>query len=158
MVKSYDNLEDLFSALEDDIEQVLKTDVANKAISVMKKHVKSDVYDKYDPNVYERKKDKGGLLDSVVSEDIDKNTISIENNRKNTSEEQAIGDGYEDSRDIANIVETGKGYYWVGRDKKGRTNETPRPFVANTSLDLDENGQHVNAMKNGLKKKGYEFD
>jgi len=115
----------------------LKNEVATNTVQVMTKKIDEVVYDAYEPKLYEREKDHGGLTDpnNIKVQMVEDNTISIENIRS---------DG---PRNVAEIVETGQGYYY----SFDYTNK-PRAFTEATRQELRMSQSHVKAMKLGLAK------
>ena len=107
--------------------------------SVAQDHVQNDVYDKYDPTMYQR---TGKLKESFKTDRVD-NGIAIDNTRS------------EDGRDIAEIVEKGhydsEGYNYV---KKGASYLFPRPFMQNTKQEIKDRNLHVTELQRGLKARG----
>ena len=102
-------------------------------------HVQNDVYDKYDPTMYQG---RGKLKESFRTDKVD-NGIAIDNTRS------------EDGRDIAEIVEKGhydsEGYNYV---KKGAAYLLPRPFMQNTKQEIKDRNLHVTELQKGLKARG----
>ena len=118
----------------------MKKEVSWESQTTMQKHVVEDVYDKYDSQ-YDNKYHMGGLLDieNIETKMIDDTTLRIENIRKDE----------ESGRYVANVIETGKGYYTDWLDE--RIGE--RPFIHNTFEEL-KNGRAVIALKKGLLRQG----
>lgn len=145
MSKTYDNIDDLFDDLFEDIDDVLQDEVAETISGVMEKHIEIDVYDTkiYEPRVYKR---TGKLKEEIDTTLVEKGTLMLSNMRE------------EEGRNIAQIIETGKGYQFKPRrdHEWSKTGWQPRPFTSETALDLEANGQHTDAMLKGLKSKGYE--
>ncbi|WP_270574328.1 hypothetical protein [Bacillus glycinifermentans] len=99
-------------------------------------HVETDVYDVYDPLVYERTHE---LKSSFVTED-EVNGISLDNIRE------------DDGRDVATIVETGQGYTYP--DEHGYGYGKPRPFMANTAEALKD-GRLIEAVSKDVNRLGH---
>ncbi|PSA89378.1 hypothetical protein C6370_20705 [Bacillus atrophaeus] len=98
-------------------------------------HVQSDVYDSYDPLVYER---TTLLKDSFVIENHT-NGISLDNTRE------------DNGKDVATVVETGLGYTYP--DEYGYGYGKPRPVMKNTAESLKD-GRLVAATKKDLNASG----
>ncbi|EGL20039.1 hypothetical protein [Paenibacillus sp. HGF7] len=101
------------------------------------------VYAVYEPKMYKRDEEHGGLSDpnNIRVQMIKDDTVSIENIRS---------DG---NRNVAEIVETGQGYYY----SFDYTNK-PRAFTEATRQELRRSQSHVKAMKLGLAKQGIKTD
>lgn len=104
-------------------------------IKTGQEHVQSDVYDTYDPLVYER---TSLLKDSFVIQN-ESNGISLDNTRE------------DNGKDVATVVETGQGYTYP--DKYGYGYGKPRPVMKNTAESLKD-GRLVVAMKKDLNASG----
>lgn len=140
MAKNMRNMKQLFDHLNKQIAMSLEDDVAKKVKKVERDMIQTEVYDKYDPTMYDRKKKDGGLQDykNMESKLID-GKLSIENIRKDE----------ETDRYVAPVVETGSGY-----DYEFKYSNTGRPFVSKTAQELEKTGQHTQALKDGLTKRG----
>jgi hypothetical protein len=131
------NLNELFKMMNGYINTSLNTDVKQQAVKTLKEHVVTDVYDRYDPMQYQR---SGGLLqDSNVDAHMEnENTLSVRSTRN------------ENGKDIAKIIETGKGYTWKNSEIVG----VERPFHKEAAKELDEKGLAKKALADGLRKQG----
>lgn len=115
----------------------LQTDVAQDIKELIKEHVETDVYAKYQPSQYMRRKENGGLLDdnNYLVKPI-KDGVSITNiTTDNGYSEEMYGDfGTHPDTWIVPIIETGIGYSWT----ESRIYKKPfaRPFIDNTRNDL----------------------
>jgi hypothetical protein len=71
MAKQFSSLAGFCASILPDINQkvdeALRRRVAPFVKKVMKEHIQSDVYDVYEPKVYERRKTRGGLIDGRKS-------------------------------------------------------------------------------------------
>lgn len=141
MPKTFKNLKELMKSIQIEIDKSLSEDVSKKVKKVQLEHVKKDVYDKYEPTVYNRRKDNGGLsdIDNIEGKLIKSGLLSIENKRKDE----------ETGRLVAPVVETGQGYNY-----DFPFNGKSRPFVKNTIQELEVTQEHVQALKEGLQKRG----
>ena len=149
------NLKELEKELYKRINIALDTDVTDTVKDVMTDHIIRDVYDKYDPTVYQRRYNNGGLLDSenivstigndgellVQNVTMGSETFYIPNIKKTFKSANA-------DKFITPVIEYGKGYDVVDIE--------PRPFMQNTHDDLEQNHYHTEAMKRSLKKQGLE--
>lgn len=137
--KEFKSIEAALKFIEQQAQSVLKQEIAQKAVKTMQKHVQTDVYDKYEPKMYDRKGYQGGLIDedNIEVSMIDDNTVSIENIR------------FDGDREVAEIVETGQGYTY-----SFEYSGVPRPFTENTRKELQETNILENEMKKGLTRRG----
>jgi len=134
--------------LQDKIKIAMEDEVAKKSREVMKRHLITDVYDKYTPGgklPYIRRYEDGGLLDdsNIVTEMINDEILRIEN---------ITTDDFDKNRYLSKIIETGIGYTWKDSDIY-KKQPFPRPFMENTADEL-ENGNARDALKKGLKRQG----
>lgn len=145
------NLKELEKELRKRIDIAMLTDVTQTVSEVMIDHIQQDVYDTYEPTVYNRRWDNGGLADpnNVVSS-MEGNTLIVENytlgNQYINGRNGDVSKNY--NKPIVNIIETGVGYDTRFNMK--------RPFIENTIYDLATNKYHVEALKQGLNKTGLE--
>jgi len=156
-------LDDLQKALERQALEILATDVADTVKVVEAKHVQTDVYDKYNPRVYERREYLGGLKDpdnlKVYKSKRANGWIGIEVVNETVS---AIGNSK--GKFISDIVEFGHDYgmevlgygYDFPNGIYGWEYTQPRPFIENTINELERTEIHAVAMKQGLQRLGYE--
>lgn len=137
--KDFDDLASMFKFLEQQAQSVLKQEIAKTVVKKMQKHIQEDVYDVYDPVMYERKGYNGGLIadDNIEITVVDDNTISVENIR------------FDGDREVAEIVESGMGYIF-----DFPYNGVPRPFTENTRKELQETNILEIEMKKGLTRRG----
>ncbi|MEK4006335.1 hypothetical protein [Paenibacillus sp. FSL H3-0333] len=138
----FKNLKELEKYLNKQIAQTLKNDIGNGvAREKLKANIQSEVYDRYDPVIYERQGEHGGLIDdaNIIVDMIDSNTVSIESHR------------IDEGRNVGVVVETGVGYNpeWpFPYTNKGR------PFTEVTRDELLNDGSVEHALMNGLRKQG----
>lgn len=137
---TFRNMKDLNAYLQKQVQAALENEVAETVKDVMQDHIQKDVYDAYTPKQHIRDGYDGGLIDrdNIESRSI-KDGIEVENVTKH------------DGKYIPAVIETGEGYTYSGY---GYGYEEERPFIANSKKDLQDNKQHVKALKDALKKKG----
>jgi hypothetical protein len=130
------NFKELEALINKKIRLAMEEDLAKQARMTLKEHVVEDVYSKYEPSMYTR---TGGLLQdrNIDSHMIDDNTLSVRSTRE------------EDGRDIASVIEYGKGYSFDGLDERIGA----RPFHEEAKKEL-ANGLAKESLKRGLKKQG----
>lgn len=158
------NLKELEAELKKRIQNVLVNEVSDVAKDNMQEHIVSDVYNKYDPVIYARRMNNGGLLDrnNIVSDLKGDLKLSVKNvtlgDKYYSIREYSKSGGYTSkpmisqnyNKPIAEVIETGQGYDVKGWEYYG----VPRPFMRNTYEDLRDNHCITTAMKNGLKRQG----
>lgn len=148
MTKTFNNMKELEKYINQQIQESLKTDVAESVIDVAQRHVQTDVYNVYSsPKEYVR---TGELKESFEASSIE-NGIEIENTRK---------DG---NRDIAEIIEYGhddskQGYEHPAYYPDGQNFIQARPFMANTKDEILRDDLHTKELKKSLKKKGLDVE
>ena len=138
--KNFKNMAALYKHLETQIADALQNEVAKEVVEVLTEDdgtVDRYVYDAYDSS-YERTFQLKHPSNFNI-EKTGKMKVKIYSTRS------------EGNRDIAKIIESGKGYYSRALDEKIK----PRPFHAKTTKDLQaDNSRLVRAMKDGLRKRG----
>lgn len=132
-IKSFKDLE---RYLNKTVNNAQKKFVAPVARQKMKEHIIEDAYNAYTPEVYER---TGELLNDKNIETVlvGDGTLSVKSTR------------HDGERDVAEVIETGKGYSYAGLDEKIGA----RPFTERTAQDLAD-GDFEKSLKDGLKAQG----
>lgn len=134
---TFKNLNDLMKHIEKDVTDVLQHEVADTAKSHMQEAIQADVYDIYTPEHYERRLENGGLLDSDnIKVDVSGDTLTVR--------DVAPLDNERKDWDLDDIVIHGYG-----------TQPFPRDYISSTEERLIKTNDHTEALKQGLKKKGY---
>lgn len=141
---SYPTISSLEKQIKARAGKALKNEVANYTTNKLKEHIQKDVYDTYNPVMYERRKEDGGLMD-------DGNIRKVYRAGKlNVYEEAspASSDGTSDTPQskpdaLALIIEQGAKnpqnhyhYKWM----------EPRPFVSNTQDEINRNPTEILEM------------
>ena len=135
---TYKNINDLFKRIEKDVQEVLVNEVAETVKDEMKQAIDDTVYSTYEPEYYKRRGEQGGLLDE------DNITVTeLENGilLRDTAPLNGGKTGY----DLDRIIIDGSG-----------NQAFPRDYIEETKERLEDNKAHVNAMVQGLRKKGYD--
>lgn len=169
MSKDFDNLDDLFKYVEEEIKEVLEEDVADMARDIESQMVEKVVYGSYTsqkPYVDRRGKDDGLM---------DKRNMYAKMYKEDDSQVMELLNLTDGNPDASYTTFTEPPFYLAGIIEYGRTpknkglytrNKTrtqyeylqPRPFIS-TSIDHIENlSLHYKSMKNGLKKKGFDME
>lgn len=121
--------------------EIMEKEVADKATELMEENIEKEVYQAYTPMSDNSR--TGELGRSVEADMSGEDTLVLYNSRMDT------GFGGE-FRNVAGIVETGRGYNWSGSldEKIGA-----RPFINATRQDL-KNGEFKKIMIDGLRQRG----
>lgn len=137
---NFKDLNSLFKHIETQIQDTMTDEVAETVKENMAETIQANVYNAYMPQYYNRRFEDGGLLD------------------QNNMEVTEIPDGIS-VRDVApldnkrtdyaldEIVVEGMGYMPWARD-----------FYFDTADKLSANQEHVTALKQGLKRRGYDVE
>lgn len=135
----FNNLNDLFKKIENDIQDTMINEVAENVKDEMIDAVQTSVYSVYDPVEYIRRYSNGGLgaRENIKVDETDngimlKDIAPLDNGRT----DYALDDI---------IVNRGVLGYPQGRD-----------FYSETIEQMENNGRCIKALKGGLKKRGYE--
>ena len=133
------NFKELEALINKKIRQAMETEVSKTARNTLKEHIVEDVYEAYSPTQYDR---TGGLLQdrNIDTHMENDNTLSVKSTRE------------EDGRDIASVIEYGKGYSYDGLDERIGA----RPFHEEAAKELS-NGIAKESLKRGLKKQGIDI-
>lgn len=145
---TFSSLKEMEKYIQDEINKSLKNDVAPVVKEVMSAEVQNTVYSVYEPKMYKRRYNNGGLMSENNMNDtlIKDGVIAVSNdtpfNGKNYS-----------GKTLTEVVVTGEGYTY---DYPYEYNQ-PRDFIEATRKDLIQTQAHTKALVNGLKKSGVEF-
>ena len=134
---TFNNLNDLFKKIENDIQETMRNEVAENAKDEMIDAIRTSVYHGYAPIEYIRRYGNGGIgaRENIKVDEIDngimlKDIAPLDNGRT----DYALDD----------IVVNGLGFM-----------PFPRDFYSKIVEELSENKEHMQALKDGLKKRGY---
>lgn len=159
LTKKFKNLNQLFSHINKNIKEIMETDIVEAVKDEQQRQIETEVYGKYEPFEYERRRWNGGLQDrdNMVATPIKKTKdgyiISVVNLTK--------GDGNE-SLYLAPLIEYGhgKGYgeydYPYNRDNTAWKFLRARPFTQATVDALKKSGLLTEVMKQELNRRGIE--
>lgn len=158
MPRYYASLATLERAVKKSLASTLKGEVARAAEKVAKEKIRQEVYGAYSPSVYER---RGELMNAGFAHEVSDDTdgvnlrmYSMAGPNDSLSSPpvayrgpdgqfaQWISDG-----NVPNIF-NGKKYIW----------EAPRPFYSEAASELDNSGAVVDALKAGMRKRGYSVE
>lgn len=158
MTKYFDNIDDLFNHIIDDIQEVMEEDVLDTVSEVQSKNVEKEVYESYDPYLYERRGRAGGLADP--SQNIPLFTFGL--NSINMFVKNTVK-GKDQDIYLAPLVEHGhnNGYgsyqYPFNRNNTAEQFLKPRPFISRSIEELKNTNEHIKSFKEGMNRKGYKF-
>jgi hypothetical protein len=146
----FKSLAELEKYLTQKVNNALEQEVSHVARNTLKEHVIDDVYDKYEPTQYQRHGADGGLLDdeNIYTGLVDDGELVIRSTRV---------DEEDPSKDVAAIVEYGRGYDWT-KSKIYQMQPFPRPFHRETARELDEKGLAKKALEKGLNRQGIQTE
>lgn len=107
-------------------------------IAAMQAAIQNGVYNAYAPKQYSRRKENGGMLDRKnIESRIDGDTLTV--------------------RDVAPLDNGRTDYALDEIVVNGLGNMPfPRDFYSECAEILETTGDHIEAMKRGMKKRGYE--
>lgn len=123
------------------IQSAMETEVTEAAKSTLQESVYTQVYDKYQPKMYLRAGDFGGLSDEQEMEaeyDPLARKLTVTDMRRDE----------DDGRLVAPVVESGRGYRY-----RLRPNPGPRPFHSVAEAEMG-NGLFEAALAAGLRRAG----
>lgn len=138
---TFKNLNSLCRHIEKQIQDTMSNEVADTVKDNMAEAVHTSVYDAYSPEYYNRRMNNGGLSDTHNMEVTEiQNGISVH-------DAAPLDNGRNDYSLDDIIVNRGVLGYPQSRD-----------FYAETAERLQENQEHTEALKQGLKKRGIEVE
>ena len=134
---TFKNLDTLMTHIEKDMQKVLEIEVAETVKENMKAAIDENVYNAYTPEYYHRRMENGGLADK------DNMEATISGNVLMVRDVAPLDNGRTDY-ELDRIIVEGLG-----------KQPFPRDFYGGTAERLEDNGEHIKAMKDGLRKRGY---
>ena len=128
---SYDDIEELYADLLNEIKNTVAKEIAKEMKKIEQEVIDRNVYSAFSPKVYERRKDDGGLRSEgnmVEGISIDGDSVIIEVENMTTGNER-----YNDywKGEIQPLIESGS-YMWNGKMPP------PRPFIDDTQREVDK--------------------
>lgn len=107
--------------------QAAMQEVAAATLETLKEHIQKDVYDKWNPTTYVRRKESGGLIDfSHIDPSVGSGGMTVYYAPSGASEQW---DNPLDSNGLIGRIESGSGYEWY-------RHPGPRPFWKNFVNDM----------------------
>ena len=138
---TFSSLKDLEKYIETQLQDVMEDEVAETVKDNMHEAIQTSVYDMYSPTYYHRRYDNGGLGD------INKMDVTPIEKGIEIKDNAPLDNGRNDYALDDIIVNRGVLGYPQGRD-----------FYEATADRLNQNKEHIIALKNGLKKRGIEIE
>lgn len=137
---TFKNLDALFKHIEADVKDTLREEVADCVKDEMQFEIEMNVYNAYSPLYYKRRKYDFGLIDKENMEsEVEGNTLTVKDIAPLNK-----SDNSNSNWELDEIVVNGYGNMPFSRD-----------FYAGAKERLSEHGYHVEALKDGLKKRGH---
>ncbi len=135
------------AALDDAIEYAMEVEVAVVARVAIHNAVETEVYAAYDPVMYRRRGVYGGLADQhpdnmEANYDRGTRTLTV----------QDVNEDDDTGRLVAPVVESGRGYEFRWHGQK------PRPFHSVAQKEMMDTGWFSDALKIGLRAKGFKTE
>lgn len=139
---TFKNLDSLFKHIEKQVQDTMENEVADAVKDNMAEAVQTSVYDAYNPMYYKRRMQNGGLIDKdnmevteIPNGIVVRDVAPLDNGRIRSD------------FSLDEIIVNGLGNQPFERD-----------FYAETKEKLSENNNHVEALKQGLKKRGFKVE
>ncbi|EPY2277955.1 hypothetical protein ACXAT3_002707 [Clostridium sporogenes] len=158
----FNSLDELYKYVEKAHEDVSCNDVQESIKEVESDVIDKEVYSKYKPSIYKRRKKEGGLSDAKnMKTHIRKNGNNIEVEITNETPLNPPNDGVSRNYRLDQAVEYGRDYYeypMYNRDEKNYAYLKPRSFTKKTEERLSVTKEHEKAYKNTMKSKGIDVD
>lgn len=130
----FKNLKDLYAHLEKRKNQIIKNDIFQEVRETEKQYIEANVYDVYDPTIYERRGDVEGLSDesNIIIEELGGETFAFKNITKANDYDvdlaPIIQDGYEGNEE-----------YFDAKSVPGKpAYSQPRLFEEPTAQDMKD--------------------
>lgn len=150
----YETWEDLVSAVEGSISDILMTDVAPVAEDILRKHIESDIYGAYSPKsggwfagvYYESPYPRRHVLENSIRSEMENATSMMVTSYASAG--PSLVPGYHFANryggSFLQMLEVGNMGIW----RKG----FPRPAVANAQKEIDNSAKIQSAIRNGIKR------
>lgn len=131
----YEDLDSLFADLLKDIQTSVAQEIAEQIIDIEQDIIDENVYETFEPRVYERREDGGGLrsrenMDIKIKSNDNGVTVEVTNITKGNSDYKNYYRGY-----IQPLIEEGR-YTWTRRPPA-------RPFVDDVQKEIDKNAEDI---------------
>lgn len=133
---TFKNIDSLFKHIEKQVQDTMKNEVADAVKNNMAEAVQTSVYNAYNPMYYKRRMQNGGLIDKdnmevteIPNGIVVRDVAPLDNGRRDFSLDEIIVNG------------------WGNQPFE-------RDFYAETEDRLLGNNEHIESLKQGLKKRG----
>lgn len=153
-INFFDNLDDLFDYIQEQIDDTLQDEVFEEVRDVMQDNIKTHVYKAYSPEEYKRRKKRGGLIaDENIKGEIESSGVLVVYNTTPFNQAYAT---LNKGNELIGLIEYGHGWnnYFYDYPKEGEVYMKPRKPIANTIGELRKTDALMNALEKGLKKRG----
>lgn len=139
---TFKNLDSLFKHIEKQVQDTMENEVADAVKDNMAEAVQTDVYNAYTPMYYKRRMQNGGLIDKDNMEVTEiPNGISVR-------DVAPLDNGrIRSDFSLDEIIVNGLGNQPFSRD-----------MYACCKENLERNQDHIEALKHGLKKRGFKVE
>jgi len=158
---TFKSFDEISAYLQPRINRALKENVARAVVKVEQRNIELTVYGATDPRVYKRRKYNFGIISekNIVSVLTEDGTLAV---RNVTGPNKTYRKSLPVSADLPALIEYGDGfddmhYTWRRADGTEWEYRQPRPFTEKTADELDKKGQHILALKQGLKAQGIQY-
>ena len=148
---AFKDLDSIFAHVKKSVAGGLKNEVFDFTKALQSEEIRREVYDVYNPVMYDRRGADGGLGDpeNIVGA-VDESTLTLIVTNE-TPPNPYAPDGASTNKSLAEVVEYGEGYDYY---KTGAEYLNPRPFTQATYDELKSNKTHVEMLKIALNKRG----
>lgn len=161
---TFENLKQLEAYVNKAMMDAMKTEVSEAVRTEQVSKIQTEVYDKYTApsGKYYRRNGNDGLMDkknmqSTITQDGNGVSLEVKNIAQGqTSPPVDYTSGTSQPDYLAGIIERGRkngdGLYAYNREGTQEQFLQPRPFTEKTVESLKQTGEHIEAMKKGLKR------
>lgn len=155
MAKHFRNLTDMYEKFKNDAISSVNDIVPPIMKETMKEAIEIEVYAKYEPTQYQRRYEKGGLLDErnmkhdlIVTE----NSVKIILINYTKGDDRGVYPNTQPYEYIDSIIVTGEGYTWT--DSGIAQSSMERDFYTKTE-ELLKTTNIINEIKKEMRRKGW---
>ena len=142
-------ISDLIRNIENAIIEAVENEASNRMVEIVKEHIDSDVYDKYNPTEYKRTKDLKNSVQKTIDSGSGDILITIDHDDDKLNYESILGqEVYQQGIPI--MIEKGKIHPLFGG---GFSYLQPRPYMHNSEEEIKKNLDKIvgKAITNRLK-------
>lgn len=138
------------------VDDALSKEVLEAVASEESETIYAEVYKVYKPSKYRRREKRGGLADTDnIKGTVSGGVLTVVNTTPPNPGGCVNNSLVTTDKILPELVEHGDGYksYHYDFQSEGRY-MAPRPFTAKTVENLKKSGNHIKALKDGLKRQG----